>query len=70
SCIKDLLGLPKQGTPWNKFGSWKLQACGRIEHEIAHHRVGENINWWDYPDSGFTEEQKAALRGSPWLWIK
>ncbi len=70
SVIKDLLGLPKTGTPWNKYGSWSLQAKGRMEHEIAHHRIGENTEWWNYPDSSYTEEQKVVLRGSPFLWVK
>ena len=43
--IKDLLGLKPPGSkPSNKFGSWSLQAKGRMEHEIAHHRVGENLS--------------------------
>ena len=70
SVIKDLLGMPKTGTPWNKFGSWSLQAKGRMQHEIAHHRVGENIRWWDYPDSQFTEEQKTTLKASPFFWVR
>ena len=69
SCIQDLLGMKTWGGMWNKFGSWSLQAKGRIEHEIAHHRTGENIEWWNYPESRFTDEQKAALKASPWLWI-
>ena len=71
SCVKDLLGLTEgKGAPANKFGSWSLQAKGRIEHEIAHHRTGENIRWWDYPESAFTVGQLTALRGSPWLWVR
>ena len=71
SVIKDLLGLKPPGSkPSNKYGSWSLQAKGRMEHEIAHHRVGENGEWWNYPGSWFTEEQKIALRGSPFLWVR
>ena len=67
-----MLNINNSMPKWNSKGNYVYQAIGSVAHELGHvcnlgDYVGEEEykslmgNWWEWPECGFTKEQKKKL---------